>query len=408
YITKYVNFGSKSQMFKLGIFNTQPPHLYFGGVERRIMEFSKRLSEKINVTVYCGTKAGFSKAFNFKKVKIVPCFSTDLFFPLDNWFFNRTICGAFDQIKADIFEVHTVSGYGLARALEKRRVRKPLIEVVHGVLADEYTRTIKGVHPTLRAKVSHALMRYVSKLEMETAQKATLIVTVSNYSLKKVVELYGVDEKKVRVVPNGVDPNVFKPMEDVDVFKKSLGIKDKYSVLFVGNLIPRKGVHFLIEAAQHVIKNNDRVVFLIVGDGPLRDFLISYSAKLGVCRNFIFLRKIHDSVLSIIYNCADVFVLPSLQEGQGIALLEAQASAKPVIAFDVGGVRECVKHGETGLLIKPDSFALAEAILKILGDESLRVKMGVSGRGFVCENFSWDICAKKMFDVYLEVLGKFG
>jgi glycosyltransferase involved in cell wall biosynthesis len=177
-------------------------------------------------------------------------------------------------------------------------------------------------------------------------------------------------------------------------------------VLFVGNLVPRKGVHFLIEAAHHVIKDEKNVVFLIVGDGPLRDFLISYSAKLGVRRNFIFLKKIRDDVLQVIYNCADVFVLPSLQEGQGIALLEAQASAKPVIAFDVGGVRECVKHGETGLLIKPDSFALAEAILKLLGDETLRIKMGAYGRKFVCENFSWDLCAEKMFDVYLEALKK--
>jgi glycosyltransferase involved in cell wall biosynthesis len=392
-------------MFKLAIFNTQPPHLYFGGVEKRIMELSKRLSERVDVTVYCGTKAGFSRACYLQKVKIVPCFSTDLSFPLDNWLFNRTIYKAFDQIKADIYEVHTVSGYGLLKALVRHRAKKPLIEVVHGVLADEYIQTVKGAYPTLRTRISRVLMRYMSKLEMELAQKATLVVTVSNYSLQRIVKLYGVDKEKVRVVPNGVDPNVFKPM-NASVFKKRLGIDGEYCVLFVGNLVPRKGVHFLIEAAHHVIKHEKNVVFLIVGDGPLRDFLISYSAKLGVRRNFIFLKKIRDDVLQVIYNCADVFVLPSLQEGQGIALLEAQASAKPVIAFDVGGVRECVKHGETGLLIKPDSFALAEAILKILGDETLRIKMGAYGRKFVCENFSWDLCAEKMFDVYLEVLEK--
>jgi glycosyltransferase involved in cell wall biosynthesis len=392
-------------MFKLAIFNTQPPHLYFGGVEKRIMELSKRLSERVDVTVYCGTKAGFSRACYLQKVKIVPCFSTDLSFPLDNWLFNRTIYKAFNQIKADIYEVHTVSGYGLLKALVRHGAKKPLIEVVHGVLADEYIQTVKGVYPTLRTRISRVLMRYMSKLEMELAQKATLVVTVSNYSLQRIVELYGVDEEKVRVVPNGVDPNVFKPM-NANVFKKRLGIDGEYCVLFVGNLVPRKGVHFLIEAAHHVMKDEKNVVFLIVGDGPLRDFLISYSAKLGVRRNFIFLKKIRDDVLQVIYNCADVFVLPSLQEGQGIALLEAQASAKPVIAFDVGGVRECVKHGETGLLIKPDSFALAEAILKLLGDETLRIKMGASGRKFVCENFSWDLCAKKMFDVYLEALEK--
>lgn len=391
-------------MFSVGIFNTQPPHLFFGGVERRIMELSKRLSEKVNITVYCGTKAGFREACNLLGVKIVPCFSTDLFFPMDNWFFNRSILRGFDKMVEDVYEVHTVSGYGVLKALSKCRIKKPLIEVVHGVLTDEYAQVFKGVHPTLRTRVSHALMRYMSRLEMELAQKATLVVTISNYSLEKVVELYGVEEEKVRIVPNGVDPEVFKPLKGLDSLKKRLGIEGKHCVLFVGNLIPRKGVHFLIEAARHLVKNEGKVVFLVVGDGPLRSFLISYSEKLGVRRNFIFLGRVHDDVLPLIYNCADVFVLPSLQEGQGIALLEAQASAKPVIAFDVGGVRECVKHRETGLLVEPDSFKLGEAILKLLRDESLRARMGITGRRFVCENFSWDVYAGRMFKVYLEAL----
>jgi glycosyltransferase involved in cell wall biosynthesis len=391
-------------MFNLGIFNTQPPHLYFGGVERRIMELSKRLSEKINITIYCGSKAGFRKACNFQKVRIVPCFSTDIFFPMDNWFFNRTICGAFDQIKADIYEVHTVSGYGLLKALKKRGAGKPLIEVVHGVLADEYAQIAKVAHPTLRSKFSCTLMRYMSKLETELAQEATLVVTVSNYSLKRIVELYGVDRAKIRVVPNGVDPSVFKPMEVSDNFRRSLGIENKHYVLFVGNLILRKGVHFLIDAARYVVRDESDVAFLIVGDGPLLNFLISYSAKLGVRRNFIFLGNVYDDVLPVIYNCADVFVLPSLQEGQGMVLLEAQACGKPVVAFNVGGVSECVKHGETGLLVEPDSTELGRAILTLLRDESLRVKMGAFGRRFICKNFSWDVCAERMFDVYLEAL----
>jgi glycosyltransferase involved in cell wall biosynthesis len=239
---------------------------------------------------------------------------------------------------------------------------------------------------------------------MELAQAATLVVTVSNYSLERVVELYGVEREKVKVVPNGVDPNFFRPMEDADVLRRSLRVEKKHCVLFVGNLIPRKGVHFLVEAARHIIKDEGDVAFLIVGDGPLLGFLTSYSAKLGVRRNFIFLGKVSDSVLPIIYNCADVVVLPSLQEGQGIALLEAQASAKPVVAFDVGGVGECVRHGETGLLVEPDSFKLGEAILTLLRDESLRARMGISGRKFVCENFSWDVYAGRMFKVYLEAL----
>jgi glycosyltransferase involved in cell wall biosynthesis len=100
-----------------------------------------------------------------------------------------------------------------------------------------------------------------------------------------------------------------------------------------------------------------------------------------------------------------VFALPSIQEGQGIVLLEAQASAKPVVAFEVGGVNEAVCNGETGLLVKRGSTdKLADVIMKLLSDKALREKMGANGRKFVAENFTWDICAQKMLNVYREAL----
>ena len=115
--------------------------------------------------------------------------------------------------------------------------------------------------------------------------------------------------------------------------------------------------------------------------------------------------NLKEQALSAIYNCADVFALPSIQEGQGIVLLEAQASSKPVVAFNVGGAKETVRNGETGLLVKRGSSdELAEALLKLLGNRDLREIMGVRGRRFVTENFTWDICAQKMLDVYREAL----
>jgi glycosyltransferase involved in cell wall biosynthesis len=107
-------------------------------------------------------------------------------------------------------------------------------------------------------------------------------------------------------------------------------------------------------------------------------------------------------MLHQLYSCADVFASPSIQEGQGISLLEAQATAKPVVAFNVSAINEVVKNKETGLLVKPDSYELANAILSLLSDKSLREKMGRSGREFVSKKFSWDICAQKMFQVYSE------
>ena len=388
----------------LAVLNTQPPHLYFGGVERRIVEMAKCLRNHINTTVYSGTKAGFRKPTSINGLRITPCFSTDALFPVDNWFFNRTISEAVNAIKADVYEAHAVSGYGFLRALRKGGVMKPFIQTVHGVLADEYVQAIQRGSTTLRAKLANLIMWQLSKLEEESAKNATLTLTISKYSSEKIVQFYGVDKEKIRIVPNGVDTQVFKPSEGCMTIKRQIGIDSKLCVLFVGRLIPRKGLTFLVEAAEHIVKEYNQTMFLIVGDGPLKQHLISHIENMNLSSNFLFLGDVSESMLPALYNCADVFVLPSIQEGQGIALLEAQATAKPVVAFDVGGVREAVLDKETGLLMKPDSNKLADTIMTLLASWSLREKMGSKGRKFILDNFSWDICAQKLFQVYQEAL----
>ena len=388
----------------LAVFNTQPPHLYFGGVERRIVETTKRLRSEVNTTVYSGTKAGFRKPTSVNGVNFVPYFSTDALFPVDNWFFNRSIAGAVDAIKADVYEAHTVSGYGFLKALREKGIKKPFVQTVHGVLADEYVQSFQGASLTLRAKLANLIMWRLSKLEEESAKNATLIVTVSKYSSKKMIKFYDVNEAKIRVVPNCVDTQRFKPSKGCEKLKRQIGIDNKLCVLFVGRLIPRKGLPFLIEAAKHVVKEFSETKFMVVGNGPLKNNLMAHLEKMKLSDKFVFLGDVNEAVLPALYNCADVFALPSIQEGQGIALLEAQATAKPVVAFDVGGVREAFLDKETGFLMKPDSRELAEAIIKLLANWSLREKMGSKGREFVSRNFSWDVCAQKMMQVYREAL----
>ena len=386
----------------LAVFNTQPPHLYFGGVERRIMEMAKSLQNKVDTTVYSGTKAGFRKPATINGVRINPCFSTDALFPVDNWFFNNTLAQAVDTIKADVYEAHAVSGYEFVEALKKRSIKKPFIQTVHGVLADEYMQSLQRGTPTFRAKLANLIMWRLAKLEEKSAKNATLNVTISKYSAEKIVQFYCVDKAKIRIVPNGVDTQRFKPSEECKKIKQHIGIDSKLCVLFVGRLIPRKGLPFLVEAAQHIVKEYVQTKFLIVGDGPQKNHMISHLQKTNLRGNFVFLGDVNERVLPALYNCADVFVLPSIQEGQGIALLEAQATAKPVVAFDVGGVSEAVVKEKTGFIVKPDSRELADAIMKLLGNWSLRKSMGIKGRKFVLENFSWDVCAQKMLKIYQE------
>ncbi len=393
--------------FRLAVFNTQPPHLYFGGVEKRIIETAKRLQSQADITVYSGTKAGFKEPATIDGVSFVPCYSTDRIFPLDNWFFNRSISKKASGIDADVYEAHAVSGYGLLKALNKQGIKKPFIHTIHGVLADEYEQAKKNGYDSFRGRIANYFMHRLAKLEAETAKNATLIVTISQYSLRKIKQFYNVDEAKVRIVPNGVDPEKFKPLEDQAAVKRQFGLGNEPCVLFVGSLIPRKGLPSLIETAKKIVKEQSETKFLIVGEGPLRNQLDNSLKAANLSGNFKFLGNLKDDVLPAVYNCADVFALPSIQEGQGIVLLEAQASAKPVVAFNIGGVNEAVRNGETGVLVKRGSTdEFADALLKLISDKALQEKMGAAGRRFVVENFTWDICAQKMLSVYYEALSR--
>jgi glycosyltransferase involved in cell wall biosynthesis len=388
--------------FRLAIFNTQPPHLYFGGVERRILETATRLQNQAEITVYSGSKAGFKTPATIEGVNFVPYSSTDKIFPLDNWTFNRSLSKSAKEINADVYETHNVSGYGLLKEPRKQ----PFIHTIHGVLADEYLQAKANGDLSPRNWLANQFMRNLAQKESETAQKADLIVTISNYSIEKILKNYPVEKQKIRLVPNGVDTEKFKPQTTNSELKRSLGIDDKPCALFVGNLVPRKGLQFLVQAAQTVTKQIGNAVFLIVGEGPQKNQIKAQLEKANLSKNFLFLGNLKDSELPAIYNCADVFVLPSIQEGQGIVLLEAQACGKPVVAFDVGGVNEAVQNGKTGFLAKlGDTGELADALLKLLPDVVLAQKMGEAGREFVLGNFTWDICAQKMLAVYREALG---
>jgi glycogen(starch) synthase len=363
------------------------------------------LTNEADITVYSGTKAGFKEPVHINGVTFIPTYSTDRLFPLDNWFFNRSLPKKALIMGADLYEAHAVSGYGLLRTLTKQGIKKPFIHTVHGVLADEYEQAHLGGSQSLRGRVANHFMHRLAKLEEETAKKATLVVTISSYSLGKIKQFYGVDETKVRIVPNGVDPEKFKPLADPSAAKRQFGLGDEPCVLFVGSLIPRKGLPFLIKAAQKIVKEQPQTKFLVVGEGPLKNRLLNALEAANLSGNFKLLGNLDADLLAVAYNCADVFVLPSIQEGQGIVLLEAEASAKPVVAFNIGGVNESVRDGKTGLLVKRrDTDELAAALARLLSDKGLREKMGEAARKFVSENFTWDLCAQKMLRVYHEAL----
>jgi len=205
-------------------------------------------------------------------------------------------------------------------------------------------------------------------------------------------------DKEVSVIPNGVNVEEFSPK--VKTF-------DGKSVLFVGRLVYRKGLHLLLEAMKQVVNEKRDVELTIAGSGYLSPVLRA-AVKTSGLHNNVFLREgLSKSELVKLYQTANVFVLPSIfGESFGIVLLEAMASRTPVVTTAQGGAREIVKHMETGLLIKRNRIEeLAKDILILLEDKGLSERISSNAFREVWK-YDWNIIVEKIEDVYRETLSK--
>lgn len=217
----------------------------------------------------------------------------------------------------------------------------------------------------------------------------------------------GVPRHRIRVVHNGIRPEVFSEPGDVERLRETLGIGPGPVLLTTGRLIPRKGHADVIRLLPRIMERVGPVSYVIVGGGPMEGSLREMTAALGLAERVIFAGSPDNADLPTYYHLADVFVMPTREiageaaEGFGIVYLEANAAGKPVVATDCGGVADAVEDGVSGCLVPPeDDEALVEAICGLLADPARARKLGESGRRRVYERFTWDLVAAQ----YLEGL----
>lgn len=187
----------------------------------------------------------------------------------------------------------------------------------------------------------------------------------------------GVPNDKISVIPHGIDIEKFTKPANPNDFREKYNITGNM-VLFVGRLAPHhKGLTFLVNAIPVVLEEEPDTTFVFVGpDAGIKGELVKLSQKLGLDRRIIFTGNVNDVDLVKAYHASDLFVLPSIREPFGIVLLEAMASGKPIVASDVDGIPEVVKHGENGLLIPPaDVHKLANAITTLLQNKRMAEEM---------------------------------
>ncbi|AEH24563.1 glycosyltransferase family 4 protein [Pyrococcus yayanosii] len=207
----------------------------------------------------------------------------------------------------------------------------------------------------------------------------------------------------VRVIPNGVDEEVFRPLSDREREKRKeeLGIEG-YAILYVSRMSYRKGPHILLNAFSEVRD----AILLMAGSGEMLPFLKAQAKFLGIEDRVKFLGHVSSEFLPKLYGIADVFVLPSITaEAFGIVILEAMASGVPVVASNVGGIPEVVESSGAGILVPPgNELELRRAIETLLEDDELRKEMGKRGRRAVEEKYSWKKVAYEVEACYEEIL----
>ena len=213
-----------------------------------------------------------------------------------------------------------------------------------------------------------------------TAARVDAIVSVSEDIRRVLIAALGRMNGKIRVIANAPSPRKCASAWPRDVVRAELGMPPGAGVvLFVGRLAAEKGCDYLIEAAPIVSAGAPDAVFLVAGSGPAEAALKALAERAGVANRVRFLGA-RDDVADLLA-AADVFCLPSRQEGMSLALLEAMSAGKAVVVSDIAANREVVEHGKTGLLVWPgDAAALGGALVHILTHPDAAQAMGRAAR----------------------------
>lgn len=228
-------------------------------------------------------------------------------------------------------------------------------------------------------------------------------VYFSRYMRDQGVALGAVPER-TRVIRKGVDLSQFTAAADRQALRESLGFGSRPMLLTVGGLIPRKGIHHLLDALAGIRDQHD-FTFVVCGEGPERARLEAQAERLGLAGRTRFVGQVDRQTIPQYFAACDMFLLASILEAAGNVLFEAMASGRPVVCTDAGGPQEYVADGETGFVVPVgDTAALGARISQLLTDEELRESLGREAERRTRGEFDYDRMVTDLIAVYDETL----
>lgn len=401
----------------LQLTNEYPPRIY-GGAGVHIDHLSRELAKICKVDVMCfGDQKSHSQSLSVKGVGL-----EHPVLPLE-----QAHAGAYNALlrnlemsagarAAEVVHCHTWYAH-FGGILVKQTQGIPLILTTH---------SLEPSRPWKAEQLGEGGYRLSCWIERTAYRNADGVIAVSQEMARDVVEAYGIDPHKVRVIHNGVDPDEFPAEPDVAVLRKHGIDPFRPYALFVGRITRQKGIRHFLRAAEHLEAGAQIVLCAAAPDTPqMADEVEAAVRKLDQKRNggVVWVR---DAVplkdLPSIYAGAAVYCCPSIYEPFGITNLEAMSCRTPVVATRTGGIPEIIVQGETGYLVDiehvsvtdpeardPEAFAkgLAEAMNRILRSPELGKELGERARTRVVDHFSWASIARQTLAFYVEVAERF-
>jgi glycosyltransferase involved in cell wall biosynthesis len=294
--------------------------------------------------------------------------------------------------KFDIIHDNQCLGYGF---LLIQRLGVPFISTIHHPLSID--RSTWFEYPSDFNIKMRRILYYPLLMQRFVANRMSRIITVSHNAALEINKAFGVNQKNISVIYNGMDSSLFYPVKGVK--------KKSNSIIFVGNVEDRKkGIIYLLKAMT--LTKHDVTLTIVDGGAPNRSTVPHLINKLGVNGRVTFTGKIPIEKLITLYSQHEMAVLPSLYEGFGFPAAEAMACELPVITSTAGALPEVVgEHMETGYLVPPrDAHAIAEGIDFLLDNPEIRKRLGKAGRKRVLEIFTWENAAGELVKMYEEVI----
>lgn len=359
-----------------------------GGGQIHVWQTSKRLVKKYNCQIEIITSRleltkhnlndFFNEEENLKITRLGPAFKFETLARRIIYLILTTLkllSGNYDLIAAHAFLP------AIPAKIARFFKNTPVVFTVHGISVNVWEKMTNKFTAKIFSRIEKLLL-FQFKYDYQ--------ISVSSDFLK-----YQNVNQNIAVIGNGVDLKSFE--------KIRIGKAKPFKILFVGRLHPQKGLFYLIDAVEEVVKKYPQIYVVLVGEGPLEKSLKDYLKKKKLEKYFIFRGLLTNSALVSEYESSHLFVLPSVYEGFPLTLLEAWAAKLPVVATAVGEVPKLVKNGINGILIKPaDVKSLANGIIFVIEDKE-REKLGEKGAK-LAKKFSWDKIAEKTYEVYRKVL----